>query len=158
MALKTVMPVKNKADDFFFPDAIRLGQIGKSVCKGASRQVQVVSPAGFNVSICESSPELCTGARDVWHTTARTQMSYLDVAATHGSNYLGVKGTDRSSTLYYYYFCCWCLYIVIRVIGKTEHGHIVWTNRPATAPPSQTASPEKKCSFSDSAGEFCNSM
>lgn len=35
------------------------------MCKGVSRQVQVVSAAGFNGIIYESSPELCTGAHDV---------------------------------------------------------------------------------------------
>ena len=141
---------------FFPPDAIRLGQIGKSVCKGVSRQVQVVSPAGFNGTISESCPELCTEAGDVWHTAARTQMSYSSVAVTHGSSYLGARGTDQGFYVILL-FSCLCLYIAIRVVGKPEHGRIVWTNRTATAPPSQTASLEK-CSFSDSAGEFCNSM
>jgi len=60
--------LQNKANGDFlllFPDAIRLDQIGKSVCKGVSRQAQVVSPAGFNGPVCGSSPELCAGACDV---------------------------------------------------------------------------------------------
>lgn len=65
------------------------------MCKGVSRQVQVVSPAGFNGIIYESSPELCTGAHDVWHTAGRTQMSYSSVALNQASSYLGVRGTDQ---------------------------------------------------------------
>lgn len=46
----------------FISNAIRLDHIGKSMCKGASRQVRAVRPASFNGAMCESSPELCTEA------------------------------------------------------------------------------------------------
>lgn len=100
----------------FISNAIRLGQIGKSMCKGVSRQVQAVSPAGFSGAMCESSPELCTGAtacdtQQPGHTSLTQAWQLLMTVVTRSQR-------DWPGSTLYYHFCCWCLYIVIRVVGS----------------------------------------
>lgn len=61
--------MENKANAvcffFFFPDAIRLRQIGKSVCKEVSKQVQVViqlalmAPVVWAHQSCALRPMVC---------------------------------------------------------------------------------------------------
>lgn len=84
-------------------------------------------------------------------------MSYSSVALTQASSYLGVRGTDQG--LY-----AVLLFLLLMSVNcdQGRRQTRTWPNRlnkqnSDSLPPSQAASLEK-CSFSDSAGEFCNSM
>lgn len=111
---------------FFFSWCDWAGSDWEIRMQGSERQVPVVSPAGFNGTVCGSSPELGAGTRDTQqpehkHLTQTWQL-LMEVVT------LESKGLTRGSTLHYY-FCCWCLYVAIGVVGKPAHGLFAQTEQ-----------------------------